>query len=100
MTLVQFGYQRVDAELDMQFKNVTDERAAEILEHYLAVTGDDYVTFDKTRGFGGISDDLYSLMDTGKTTLRWRYDGPPQIASVYPGISTVSCKFIGYLYGS
>jgi len=100
LTLVQFGYLFVDAELDMQFRNITDERAGQILDHYLEVQGDDYVTFDATGALDGMGVEIVNRMETGRQALRWRYDGPPQITSVYPGVSTVSCKFIGYLYGS
>ena len=38
-TFVQFGYIFVDAELQLQFKNIPDSKAAEILENYYSVQG-------------------------------------------------------------
>jgi len=32
-----------------------------------------------------------------RTELKWRYDGPPMVTSVYPGRSNVECKFVACL---
>ena len=32
-------------------------------------------------------------------TLRYRFDGPPTLTSVKPGISNVQCKFVACLDG-
>ena len=60
-----------------------------------------YVTFDIGHGLDGMKDGLRHMqIENGKGTLRYRYDGPPEVVSVYPGVSSVSCSFIGYLYGA
>ena len=64
------------------------------------MTGDDNVLFGDTRGLGGMSTRLQNQMETGRELLKFRYDGPPEIESVYPGVSNVTCSFIGYLYGA
>ena len=97
---IQFGGVFVNAELELVFQNIRDEWAKQILAHYRSVVGDDYVTFDKDHGFGGMTDALITQVDNGSHHLRYRYDGPPELESVYPGVSSVSCRFIGYLYGA
>lgn len=98
---VQFGVIFTDAELKVQFKNISDEQALQILEHYQSVTGDDWVHiggFPTTGILAGMDQSLYANIDKGaRGRLHWRYAGPPTITSVYPGISTVSCDFIGSL---
>ena len=96
---VQFGGVFVNAELELVFQNIRDDDARQILAHYRSVVGDDYVTFDKDHGLGGMTDALITQVDTGNTTLRYRYAEPPELESVYPGVSSVSCRVIGYLYG-
>ena len=99
-TFVQFGGAFVNAELTLTFTNINDEDAAEILAHYNSVVCDDSVVFSNTRGLGGMSNNLIDLVENGRDLLKYRYDGPPQIESVYPGVSNVTCAFIGYLYGA
>ena len=99
-TLVQFGGAFVNAQLQLTFQNISDEDARQILVHYFSVVGDDYVTFDADHGLGGMTNNLIGRVETGNNTLRYRYDGPPELTSVYPGVSSVNCSFIGYLYGA
>jgi len=99
-TLIEFGTQQVNAELRLEFKNITDDLAMEIINHYNSIVEDEWVKFTRNRGYGGMSEGLYNVVENGSDKLRWRYDGPPEIRSVYPGVSTVACKFIGYFYGA
>lgn len=99
-TFVQFGGAFVNAELDMEFRNIRDVDAAAILAHYASVIADDWVTFSASHGLGGMTEALLAQVQDGRTLLRYRYDGPPKVTSVYPGVSTVQCSFIGYLYGA
>ena len=98
-TFVQFGSTFVNAELSLEFKNISDSQASEILQHYLSVIGDDYVQFSNSRALGGMKEVLRNQVEKGSGAIKWRYDAPPEITSVYPGISTVRCSFIGYLFG-
>ena len=99
VSIVAFGGKFVNAQLELEFANITDEKARAILNHYESVIEDDYVVFDSGKGLGGMSDGLIADMETGTELLRYRYREPPQIQSVYPGVSTVRCSFIGLLYG-
>lgn len=99
-TFIQFGGAFVNAELSLTFANISDQDAADILQHYSSVVGDDRVTFGDNKGFGGMGAKLQGKMEDGTGLLKYRYDGPPQVTSVYPGVSTVTCQFIGYLMGA
>lgn len=99
-TFIQFGGAFVNAELSLTFANISDQDAADILQHYSSVVGDDRVTFGDNKAFGGMGAKLQGKMEDGTGLLKYRYDGPPQVTSVYPGVSTVTCQFIGYLMGA
>ena len=99
-TFVQFGGAFVNARLELEFRNIRDADAVAILGHYGSVTQDDYVAFNDNHGLGGMSNPLQDSVEDGDGILRWRYDRPPELQSVYPGVSSVSCSFIGFLYGA
>ena len=98
--LVQFGGRFVNSQMELIFANINDQDAKAILAHYESVLDDDYVTFSDTRGLGGMNATLQAGIQTGKELLRYRYSNPPQLTSVYPGVSTVKCSFVGLLYGA
>ena len=99
-SFVQYGQNFVDAELTLNFANINDGQVLEILQHYSSVVGDDYVRFGRAKGFQGMGIDLFENgIESGDDLLRWRYKEPPQVQSVYPGISSVQLQFIGVLYG-
>jgi len=108
-THIRYGKNRVNAKLTLGFSNITDDKAALIIDHYDDVNSVwDYVKFTTEDGAAGIDDpDTGNLLTkeiiggagTGETRkgLRWRYAAPPTVTSVYPGISNVSCSFVGCL---
>lgn len=101
-TIVRYGNRRVDSKLRLSFENIPDADAARILDNYEAVNADwDYVRFTNENGAAGAGTSLAAyLKESGGSGLKWRYDKPPQVKSVYPGLSTVSCTFVGVLDAS
>ena len=101
-TVVRFGNRRVDSSLSLNFANITDAQASLILGNYEEVNRDwNNVTFSATTGTAGASSELAAyLAETGGSGLLWRYAEPPQVTSVYPGVSSVRCKFVGTLDGN
>ena len=99
-SFVYFGRKHVNAKLELEFRNIPDHKAGDILSHYQQLTEDDFVTFQGSTNdvYKGMDGDLRRHVEDGLGSLRWRYESPPQITSVYPGVSTVQCRFIGYLY--
>ena len=101
VSFVQYGNHFVDAELSLNFANINDDIVLQILQHYSSVVGDDWVTFSPSNGLQGMGADLVNNgIETGKKILKWRYKEPPQVQSIYPGISSVQLQFIGVLYGA
>ena len=98
-TRMLYGNRRSDAELSLDFQNISDDNAALILRNYEQVTPTgDWVGFTSATGSAGASSALAAyLQESGGSGLRWRYEGPPSVNSVVPGRSTVQCKFIGQL---
>ena len=101
VSFVQYGNNFVDAELTLNFANINDDKVLEILQHYSSVVGDDWVAFSPSNGLQGMGADLVNNgIETGTKILKWRYQEPPQVQSIYPGISSVQLQFIGVLYGA
>lgn len=99
-SFVQYGQNFVNAELTLNFANINDGSASEILQHYARVLGDDFVVFDNNAAFQGMNAELVGSLENGRGLLRWRYSDAPQVTSVYPGVSSVQVQFIGFLYGA
>ena len=101
-SVIRFSSRRANSSLELGFQNITDDQAADILQHYFNVNSDwDYATFTANNGAAGASDDLAQyLREVSGSGLRWRYAEPPKVQSVRPGRSTVTCSFIGILDGN
>ena len=98
-TRMLYGNRRSDAELSLDFANIPDSNAALILRNYEQVApSGDWVSFTSATGSAGAAAELaVYLQESGGSGLRWRYEGPPQISSVFPGRSTVKATFVGQL---
>ena len=104
VSFIRFGHWRVDSELQMEFRNLRDEWAAEIIDVYNQSQAEDdswiFFPFTDKNALSGMHSALLPKIENGSGILRYRFDGPPQLTSVYPGITTVSCQFIGRLYAA
>ena len=101
-SIIRYGKNAVNSTLTLGFTNVSDGDAVLILGNYNNVNSDwDYVTFDESHGLQGIESALLlAHVESGSSFgLKWRYDGPPKVTSVQPGINNVSCKFVAGLDG-
>ena len=110
-SVIRYGNKQVDAKLTLNFNNITDEQAFQILENYREVNSVyNFVTFNSESGLAGIGKtghttpdgslgNLAAYVDVVPLGLRYRYDGPPTVTSVFPGRSNVQCKFVGCLDG-
>jgi hypothetical protein len=101
-TIIRYGNKQVNAKLNLSFTNITDSEAFLILEHYKDVNKNwDYSTFSISGGLKGINSasGLNSIQLPEGGALRWRYSGPPQYSSVFPGKANVSCSFVACLDG-
>lgn len=100
-TTIRYGQKAFNAELNLTFANISDNNAALIVNHYeerMATFAN--VTFSSVSGLAGLGSTLQTQVSESGTGLTWRYAEPPQVESVYPGISTVTCRFTGFLDGA
>jgi len=96
-TVIRYGKNRTGSSLSLGFDNILDSDAAAILKNYEDINSIwDEVTFSGTNVINGADSTLQSYF-LERTELKWRYDGPPEVTSVYPGRSNVQCKFVACL---
>ncbi len=96
-TVIRYGKYRTGATLTLGFDNISDVDAATILLHYeevQSVWGE--VNFAGTGVIEGAASNIQSFF-VERIELKWKYDGPPEVTSVYPGRSNVQCKFVACL---
>lgn len=99
-TMIRYGQRPYNAQLTLTFANIADNDAARIVNHYEErMANFSSVTFDSATGLAGLVSTLAFQVSESASGLVWRYAEPPQVESVYPGISTVTCTFTGYLDG-
>ena len=92
---IAYGSSRTNAKLSLSFENVTDSQAEGFLTHFDSVLGtmNTFNIPDETKsGWSGTS----SAIDAPPRS-NWRYEKPPQIASVRPGTSSVTINLIGVI---
>lgn len=86
---ILYGDKRVGMTMKLGYQNIPDAQAELFLDHYHEMQG----TFQQfsigPMARGGWAGNLDAIGAVTWGSL-WRYDGPPQIDSVYPGVSTVS----------
>ena len=98
-TVIRYGSRRVDAEMELGFNNITDDQASAILDNYQQVNRSwDYVTFSSGNAAVGAGANLaLYFREMNGSGLRWRYADAPQVQSVKPGRSSVTCRFVAVL---
>jgi|TARA_R100000482_G_scaffold31762_1_gene10320 hypothetical protein len=97
---VRYGNQRYSSSLSLTFANITDQKAASILNNYVQVMSEDkYAEFTKDNVAAGADESLIPWIRETNSLLKWKYASPPSVTSVKKGLSTVTCEFIGELEG-
>lgn len=99
---ILYGDKRTNMRLALTYSNITDANAQLFVDHYDEVKGS-FNTFNVVDGDKpaesvktGWSGSEATLGATGSGAA-YRYESPPQIKQVRPGISTVTVKLIGVL---
>ena len=103
-TVVRFGSQCYNSELSLQFSNIEDSWAKQIINAFDSANGQwNYIEF----GPGALDcagSEMQEQMSEAevvngvkKPVLKWRFAGPPQVTYKFKNICDVSCSFIGYL---
>ena len=92
-----YGSVRTQMTLQLQYDNISDTDAASFMTHFDAMKGTflgftlDVKNTEVKGGYGGSSD--FELSANGG---KWRYDAPPKMTSIRPGISSVSVTLRGF----
>tara|TARA_B100000902_G_scaffold44800_1_gene52390 strand:+ start:1054 stop:1446 length:393 start_codon:yes stop_codon:yes gene_type:complete len=97
-TVIRYGSQCYNSELTLQFTNIEDSWADQIIEVFENANGKwDYVVFN-AGPLDCAGTDMQNRMREG-SPLKWRFAEPPQVTYKFKNICDVSCSFIGYLDG-
>jgi len=91
-----FGNKPHSFELSLDFNNVADSAVVQIIRHYNDSSGGFSRFLLPDTIFAGMNITLRGLIQSPLGIL-WEYGGPPQVQSVFPGISSVSISFLGDL---
>ena len=92
-----WGSRAVQAELSMTYRNVTDDQAAAIVEHYDDCKGPITKASLPDATWDGASSDLrkYLKLNDYGTGIDWYFASPPTVDNIFPGVSTVQVRLIG-----
>jgi hypothetical protein len=95
---ILYGSNRTNMKLSLTYANIFDADAELFLDHYDEVQGT-FQTFgvggiDTTRGGWEGNNDALGAQTHGSN---YRYEGPPQVTQVRPGVSSVTVNLIGVL---
>ena len=98
---ILYGSKRTNLKLSLTYENITDANAELFIDHYDETKGT-FASFEvasastadgaKT-GWGG-TEGAIGAESSGNV---YRYEGPPELTQVRPGISTVTVNLIGVL---
>lgn len=89
-----YGNKPHSYQLTLQYENIADDKVLEFINHY-NTTGGGFSRFAlPAKIFSGMSNSLRAAVQA-PFNIRWEYDGPPKVQSVYRGISTVSIELTG-----
>lgn len=91
-----FGNRAYGYELSLEFTNVTDAVATQIVSHYISNSAG-FTRFTLPNElFAGMSTALRAQVQA-PTQIKWEYAAPPEVTSVYVGISSVRVQLVGEL---
>ena len=89
-----FGSTRVGMALNLEFLNIPDEKTAAILQHYNGEGGTINRFPVPGEIWAGMSTALEGLANV-PANVQWAYAEPPDVESVFIGISKVRVKLVG-----
>lgn len=99
---ILYGDRRTGKKLTLQYDGITDAIAQQFYDHYHAMQGT-FQTFGLSNGLGGAPKKGWegnaSTLGAGSpsTDHSWRYERPPVITNVYPGVSNVRVSLVSVL---
>lgn len=93
---ILYGSNRTNMRLSLTYENISDDAAEEFLDHYEEMKGTFNTFFigpDARTGWEG----EFDALGAGASGNAYRYESPPQVQQVRPGISSVTVSLIGVL---
>jgi hypothetical protein len=84
-----------DARLELEYENISEGAAYEIIELYEKCYGDYASVFLPSQVWAGAESSLSDYLSLSGNPLKWYFAEPPKIRSVRPGICNLSVKFDG-----
>ena len=91
----RYGNKCTDLKLSLSYANITDAQASDFLDFYLNTSTGTFRTFSlSSNTLSGWVGYLH-FVDGATTGAQYRFEGPPQLTQVRPGISTVTVNLIG-----
>ena len=96
---ILYGSNRTGMKLSLSYANISDSNAELFLNHYDAMKGT-FTTFAITAASslgGWAGDTTTNALSASAASNTYRYESPPQVVQVRPGISTVTVNLIGVL---
>lgn len=91
-----YGNRRTKMKLSMNYANISDANAELFFDHFASVKGT-YETFDLPPGSKAVAGwaGTEAVLTGAGSGNHWRYEGPPTIENVRPGVSNVSVTLVG-----
>ena len=98
---ILFGNRRYGHKLSLSYDNIADEICQQFFEHYRSVKGT-FETFALplvasgsavAQGWGGDP----RFFNAGRYSQQYRYSGPPEMSSNYPGIGSIRLELVAVL---
>lgn len=86
---ILYGDKRVGMAMTLTYSNITDAEAQSFVDHYHEMKGT-FTQFDVGTAVRGGWEGSHGTLGAVQWGSQWRYDKPPQLDSVYPGVSSVS----------
>lgn len=94
-TRILYGDARTGMQLKLTYDNISDAQSEQFLTHFEEVKGT-FNTFTLPAAtLTGWEGSTAGLDASGLN--RWRYDGPPSVSNVRPGLSSVRVSLLGVL---
>ena len=91
-----YGSKPAQADLQLTYRNITDDQASAILDHYQSLKGPMSKAGLPSETWEGASTSLSNQLNVADySDVDWYFAAAPTVNSVFPGVSTVQVKLIG-----
>jgi len=91
-----YGSKPAQADLQLTYRNITDDQASAILSHYQTTKGPMGKAVLPPETWEGASTNLSNQLNASSySDVDWYFAAAPTVDSIFPGISTVQVKLIG-----